>query len=206
MNAKPKSTTSAKKRLRVLVVFEVLILATGVISAPANSQSQLMQSDARKERVLECVIPKHLPIKVKLKKEKEESFKDLKNDKWAREFELELTNIGDKPIYFLYLALISDVNYYGNLLEVDTLVYGRNELGDIISKPWPDDIPIKPGETYVFTVHPEQVSTWEDGVRKGRHPDATKIQVLFQTLSLGDGTGYWDAQGTPYPPRRGERN
>ena len=33
----------------------------------------------------------------------------LKNEKWVREFELEVTNTGDKPIYFLFLDLIADV-------------------------------------------------------------------------------------------------
>lgn len=57
------------------------------------------------ERVLEDTIPKHLPIKVKLKKEKEKAFKDAKNEKWLRDFELEVTNTGDKPIYFLHLSI-----------------------------------------------------------------------------------------------------
>jgi hypothetical protein len=54
----------------------------------------------------------------KLKKEKEESFKDLKNEKWLREFELEVTNTGDKPIYFLYIMLGTNVKDKEDGLEL----------------------------------------------------------------------------------------
>src|SRR5829696_571795 len=61
------------------------------------------------ERQLEDLIPKHVPIKIKIKKEKEAGFKDLKNEKWAREFELDVTNTGTKPIYSLYFHVMTDI-------------------------------------------------------------------------------------------------
>jgi hypothetical protein len=64
---------------------------------------------AFQERIFENQIPSHIPLKIKIKKEKEESFKDLKNEKWLRGFELELTNTGDKPIYFVYLTMGTNV-------------------------------------------------------------------------------------------------
>lgn len=57
----------------------------------------LASSSAAQERIFENNIPAHIPIKIKIKKEKEESFKDLKNEKWLREFEVELRNTGDGP-------------------------------------------------------------------------------------------------------------
>ena len=80
------------------------------------------------ERIFRAQIRKDIPIKLNIKKEKEVSFKDLKNGKWVSEFELELTNTGDKPIYFVYLMLISDVKLDGNPMMFP-LVYGRQELG-----------------------------------------------------------------------------
>ncbi|HXI24727.1 MAG TPA: hypothetical protein VNG71_12755 [Pyrinomonadaceae bacterium] len=47
-----------------------------------------------------------MPIKIKLKAEKESKFKDIDNAEWDRDFELEITNTSDKPIYFLDLWLI----------------------------------------------------------------------------------------------------
>ena len=56
-------------------------------------------SVAQQERILENGVRDHVPIKFKIKKEKEESFKDLKNEKWVREFELEVTNTGDNIMF-----------------------------------------------------------------------------------------------------------
>jgi hypothetical protein len=50
----------------------------------------------------------------------------------------------------------------------------------------------------VFTLDPSEVREWKDDVRKGKHSDATRIQVLPQELSFGDGTGYF--VNSPYPP------
>ena len=155
-------------------------------------------TDARmQERVLQNNIKESVPIKVKIKKDKENSFKDLKNGKWIGEFELELTNTGDKPIYFVYITLVSDVEYGGTSM-VFPLQYGRSELGDIITRAEDNDIAIKPGETYVFTIHPGQIPAWENEVAKGTWPDATKLTVAPQMLSFGDGTGYF--ANTLYPP------
>lgn len=51
------------------------------------------------ERQVENTIPKHVPLDVKLTKAKEKNWKDLKNENWARDFEVEVTNTEDKPIY-----------------------------------------------------------------------------------------------------------
>ena len=88
-------------RKRLLIFFGILlasVLLLKGLSTPSVAQSS-------EERELEDRIPKHLPIKVKIKKEKEKAFKDLKNEKWIRDFELEVTNTGDKPIYFLDFIL-----------------------------------------------------------------------------------------------------
>ena len=103
------------------------------------------------ERIFENKIPSHIPIKIKIKKEKEKSFKDLKNEKWLREFELELTNIGDRPIYYLEITMNTEVKYDGSGPPiVFPLKYGRAELGDIVTKATSDDVPIKRGETIIL--------------------------------------------------------
>src|SRR4051812_46130380 len=99
----PQQTPAAlRKRLFLFFVIFLacVLLLTGMFTP---SVAQLTE-----ERELEDKIPKHLPIKVKIKKEKEKAFKDLKNEKWMRELEVEVTNIGDKPIYFLYFVVTLD--------------------------------------------------------------------------------------------------
>jgi len=46
------------------------------------------QEDKKEERVFENKIPGHLPIKVKLRAEKEKAAKDLANNRWHRDLEL----------------------------------------------------------------------------------------------------------------------
>lgn len=177
----------------VLLVVGVLLIASRLTSSSAAVQ----------ERILEDGVREHVPIKIKIKKEKEESFKDLKNGKWVREFELQVTNTGEKPIYYLYLDLVTDVKMEGMPL-VFSLQYGRSQLGDLVSKARTDDVPIKPKETYVFKLPQGQIPAWEKSVLKGNHPDATKLRVALQGLSFGDGTGYFG--NTPYPTLKGRSN
>jgi hypothetical protein len=139
-----------------------------------------------------------VPIKIKIKKEKAESFKDLKNEKWLREFELELTNTGDKPIYFLYITMDTEVRFDGSGPEIAFAVtYGRAELGDIVTKATKDDPSIKPGETIILSAG--SADAWEQGVREKRWPEATKFKAEIQVLSFGDGTGYFGTE--LYSPR-----
>ena len=168
------------------------------MTAPLRTSS----SAAFQERIFENKIPAHIPIKIKIKKEKEESFKDLKNEKWLREFELEVTNTGDKPIYFLYITMHTGVKFdrVGSEI-VFPLTYGRAELGDIVTKATSDDVAIKPGETIILTAG--DGTAWEKGVRENRWPESTKFKARIQVLSFGDGTGYFGTE--LYPPARRPR-
>ena len=155
------------------------------------------------ERVFENKIPAHIPIKVTIKKEKEQSFKDLKNDKWLSEFELEVTNTGDRPIYYLEIVMDSGVKFEGSGPNiVFPLRYGRSGLGDIVTKATSDDVPIKPGET--VTLISLQAATWEMGLREKRWTEATNLKTEIQVLSFGDGTGYWGNELYP-PPKTNNR-
>ena len=190
MDAQPKTSTLFAKFL--LLLFVLIIAGIFLMKGPLTSGISRGQG----ERVFENEIPENAPIKIKIKKEKEKSFKDLKDESWVREFELEVINTSDKPIYFIYINLITDVKL-GNSPLIFALVYGRAELGDIVTQAQPDDVPIKPGETYVFKIHPGQVPAWEMSLREKSHPDATRIKAHLQMLSYGDGTGYFINK--PYP-------
>jgi len=185
MDAPTKSSHLVAKTLLLLFVF----LISGKLTYSVASDQG--------ERSIENTIPKDVPIKVRIKKEKEESFKDLKNEMWAREFELELTNTGDKPIYYLEILMVTDVKAADGHRIVFPLQYGRVGLGDIISKPRPDDVPIKPGETHIFKIHPGQVPAWEQAQRSENRSQPRKMRLELQSLSFGDGTGYFGNQSYP---------
>lgn len=168
----------------------LLVIICGVISSTA-------QSPNKDEREIADRIPQHLPIKVKVMNE--EKVKDLKNDNWLGDLEIEVKNIGDKPIYFLRLGLtFVDVKKdSGNEIGY-SLVYGRAELIDIDNRAKPEDVPILPGATYVFKLHESYVKGWNwyrTRIEKKPHPK--KIAIRFDTLNFGDGTGYVTSGGLP---------
>lgn len=190
------SALAAKRFLQVSLFCLAAVLLVRFVLVPGSAQST-------EERELEDKIPKHLPIKVKIKKEKEKAFKDLKNEKWLRDFELEITNTGDKPIYFLSLALSLPGITAPNGYEMGfSIHYGRGQLIDIETKAGPDDVPIKPGETYVYTFSEIRLLNWERFRREGNKPDPKKVIMHFQGLSFGDGTGFVGTDGgaVPRPP------
>lgn len=190
MNTSANNLNAVAKTLAAALVFSVV----GVLMLASRQTSS---SAAWQERIFENKIPAHIPVKIKIKKDKEESFKDLKNEKWLREFELEVTNTGDKPIYFLHIMLGTNVKDSEDGLELMyPLSYGRADLGSIVTKATSDDIPIKPGETQILRLG--EVPVWEQGVREKRWPQSTKFTAEIQLLSFGDGTGYFGTK--PYPP------
>ena len=151
------------------------------------------------ERQLVDLIPKHVPIKIKIKKEKEAGFKDLNNEKWGWEFELEVTNTGTKPIYALDFHVWTEVKTASGSRVMFPLYYGRNELGDIRTKAEPTDVPIKSGESVSLTIHPGILNAWDYRRKHENRPLPKRLEVKFQFLSFGDGTGYVGSGATALP-------
>jgi hypothetical protein len=182
----------AKSLILIFVGLGFLLGLVRLVPNPSVAKAQ--------DRALGMNIAKNVPIKIKLKKDKEASFKDLKNEKWLREFELQVENTGDRPIYFLHLMLIfPDTKDEGGYPLMFPLYFGRPELGDIQTKASASDVPIMPGEEYVFKIHPTQVPAWESSVKEGRFIQPHKVEIKFQILSFGDGTGFVGPDGEAVP-------
>lgn len=201
MNPQVATPAMALKRFfQLLLVILAFTFVVRVMLVPSTAQS------TPEERELEDKLPKHLPIKVKLKKEKEKAFKDMKNEKWVRALELEVTNTGDKPIYSLSFVLeMPEIKYSDGLTAALTLVYGKM-TGTINTKPGPNDIPIKPGETYVLKVVLGEVLGWEDTQREENLPQPKKLILLLQHLWFGDGTGFEGTDGFPMPNKQNKQS
>jgi hypothetical protein len=130
--------------------------------------------------------------------------KDLKNEGWLGDLEIEAENTGNKPIYFLRLGLIfADVREdSGNEIGY-SLVYGRGQLIDIGNRAEDGDISILPGGTYVFKLHDSYVKGWDwYRTKVEKKPQPKKITIVFGTLNFGDGTGFVGADGTPVPEKQ----
>ena len=182
---------------QIITLLALLVIACGVISSTA-------QSPAKEERKIETRIPAHLPIKVKFKYD--EKLKDLKNENWLGDLEVEVTNTGTKPIYYLYIQLLlPDVVTDDQAVTKTvgyTLEYGRGELVDFSEPVRSDDVPIKSGESAVLKVNTNLVPTWKQLRAKGRYLNPGKIQFWFEELNYGDGTGFTTPAGLPVPTHR----
>jgi hypothetical protein len=143
---------------RLLFASLVLVIALVLLYRGASGPTRAQQSSAsQQERQIENTIPKHVPSDVKITKEKEKNWNDLQNENWARDFELEITNTGNKPIYELEMLLWFDVpNEYQDEL-VTAITYHSPGISDPRSIATADDIPIKPGESKAFKIDPNQV-------------------------------------------------
>jgi hypothetical protein len=143
-------------------------------------------------------IPKHLPIKVKVKKP--ERLKDAQNEEWLGELEVEVTNAGTKPIYYLHISVhLPDVFAPTGHPFALGLQYGRARLNSISEPLLPDDVPILPGGVVVLKVPAERAELWRRGRERGDRPNPKKIELIFRNLNFGDGTGFVGHTGKPLP-------
>jgi|ERR1044072_643035 hypothetical protein len=187
----------------VVTVALLVVFKDGSVSITAQSPA------SQQERQFENTIPKHVPLDVKIRKEKEQAWKDHKNEKWARDFELEITNTGEKPIYTFSLLIFFDVPTDFETELIAPIVYGRPELSDPRSKPTAEDVPIKPGESMIFKIHPNILLAWEKGYREKGWRLPTKVRIKLGSVTFGDGTGYMFDKGAPYAaadPKTSPRN
>lgn len=194
------------KHIRLLLAAGLLSSMLLTLAITCNFGTGGGPVKAQGERQLENLMPKHIPLGVKIKKEKEKEFKDLNNEKWARDFELEVTNTGDKPIYRFYLLLTLDVK---NSLGQDVLApvyYGRTELSDLRIRATPDDVPLNPGESVVLKLHPGMLDAWDILKRRENWPRPKKLKIELIGLSFGDRTGYMGNDGTLLPHKRNDQS
>ena len=183
-----------RSSLVILVAFVSFLAAVfGIMSGSA-------QTPEKEGREVVDKIPKHLPIKIKVKKEKEEKVKDLSNDGWLGELEVEVKNTGTKPIYLLDIVLFMPDDFAPDGVNLGCMLkYGRAELVDFSEPLRPDDVPVKPGEVVVLSVPANLVEGWKRGRAKGTLTNPKKFEFLFHQINFGDGTGFLGTDGGPIP-------
>jgi hypothetical protein len=185
-----KTLDTHRTNRRGLIILLVLLCS---LAAASGLASGVAQTPAKEERAVEDRVAKHLPVKVKVKNE--QSLKDLKNKKWARELEIEIKNTGDKPIYYVYVVIVMrDVLVEGYPLSMRT-AYGRKELGLPDTTAEPGDVPIQPGETIALKLPEDQVSAYEQSRDEKARPDPKKLDIEILMVNFGDGTSFVGREG-----------
>lgn len=198
MNSPNKVTETI---VRILFALLVIAIATVLLfkarSRPAAARTQTVPPA---KRLFENRVPEHLPIRVKIRREKEKLFRDLDNENWARDFELEVKNTGEKPIYYLVFALGVPDAKIANSYQTFVIAFGRVELSDLNNRPAPDDIPIRPDETKVLKIEDVGVRGWDEARARAVVPRRIRgAKLIFQDLRFGDRTGVEGSTGSPRP-------
>lgn len=188
-----------------LKIFFILIGGVCAVALVNFTISTTAQSSQAK-RQLDDRVPAHLPIKIKIKKEKEEGFQDLNNEHWPRDFQVEVKNTGDRPIYALGLVWeLTDVRAPDGNIYGATLNYGRSEFRTVPGEtPKPEDVPINPGETHIFKLSKPRLEGLESWVKEN-HLILKSVMVWFNYLCFGDGTCLEGILAMLLPCRPGSR-
>ncbi|HEY0763289.1 MAG TPA: hypothetical protein VGD61_13045 [Pyrinomonadaceae bacterium] len=177
----------------ILVLIGTLLLFSKFSSAESAGQSE--------RRSLENKIPAHVPLEIKFKKDKEDKIRT--NAQWHKDFEMQITNTGDRPIYYFSLfVLMPGVTSNSGATMIFNVFFGRAALVDANEKPWPDDKPLLPKETYTFVISQENQIAWEAWQKRNNKFEVPKIEIVFDHLSFGDGTGFTSTGAVPFPTNK----
>ena len=177
----------------VLIIFASLLLFSRF--GPVESAVQSVN------RKIENKVPTHVPLNIKIKKDKEEKIKS--NKQWYRDFEMEITNTSERPIYYFSLFIqMPGVTDENDATMIFNVFFGRGELVDANTRPLPDDKPLLPKETYTFAIPLKNQSAWEAWQKRHNKYDVPKLEIVFNHLSFGDGTGFTSTGAVPFPVKQ----
>ena len=176
--------------LLVLALSASFMFTQGASTTSVRQEKQSNQPTASpSQKEMGIGVPKHIPIKIKVK--------NLNNEKWANDLEVEITNKSDKPIYYLSFLVIPQSENVADEKVAFWLHYGRPQLNNFSTPIENTDVPLLPNETCVLKIPESNADGWEALRTKHNKPQPKKVGLVFQALNFGDGTGYMDAQGTP---------
>lgn len=124
--------------------------------------------------------------------------RNFKSDNWVEELEIDVKNISDKPIYYILLWVrVDEVKWPPRNFPVAfQLEYGSRPLLNVGDLAGPDDISLKPGESYTFKIPEKQIKNWNEKKKEmgDSFPAITEIELYVQMVNFGDGTGYFGGQ------------
>jgi hypothetical protein len=143
-----------------------------------------------------------------------------KGEDWFRDLEIEIKNVSDKPIYAISMSVdFPDILAPAPTAQVDGITASRSVTGfplkfgsirllDLRQLATPDDVSLKPGETYVFRIPSERVKGLES--MKARmnfsSQDIKKIELQIDKVGFGDGTGFIGPRKRDYKIKKSQHS
>ena len=187
----------ARPRGRAAVLFAVCVGLSLCAGAAAGQ-------GAARGRAVAVTIPARVPVRVEVKNA--ERVADPSNGLWLRELEVEVTNTGSKPVYFVSLLLLLPGAKLAGLQPVYNLKFGARHLASYTAVARPEDAALAPGQSVVIKVATDQAAAWENWKARGLATDPQGLVLALHQLNFGDGTGYAGRDARPLPnPNAGYR-
>jgi hypothetical protein len=167
---------SANRRLWIVLLIFTAIPFLIKVAWPSSAQSPEAPSQERKFKMKEGI---NVPLEVKVR--------NLQSKNWLEDLEIEVKNIGDKPIYSIvaYILLPDDKRAERVGIPLD---YGNPENISFHRLAEPQDPHINPGDTYVFKIA-EKFRKGFEGQERSSPEVHKKLELWFEIISFGDGTG-----------------
>ncbi|GEM_PF-6080099 len=174
--------------LQVALTLCILLL----IASNALGQKKVIEEQNPKDYKVGFTyqIPKNLPIEIRVR--------NLDKEDWVKEFEFEVKNISEKPIYYLSFSIgfVGAKNHMGDNLAF-SVRFGRAKLSDIANeKANSEDPSIDPGKSHTFRISREWIEEWKKLKARRGVTDPHLVELFFSFLSFGDLTGYRGSAGT----------
>jgi hypothetical protein len=184
------------ERRRVITLILSVIISGFLLSKIALVHSALQVT----KRTIENKVPAHVPLDIKIRKDKEEKITNAANKTWYRDLQIDITNTSEKPIYFLalFVKMPELINESGATM-VFPIRFGRGELVDSQTRPLPEDKPLMPKETFTYSMSEKNQIAWEAWLKRHNKVDTMKVEIVFSHLSFGDGTGFTSTGGVYFP-------
>ena len=138
---------------------------------------------------IEKKIPKNVPIQIE--------FVNDDSPNWFRDLNIKVTNVGNKPIRFLFLDLVLDTLAEDGHRWGFPLTFGNRSLYSTTELAKSTDISLQPSETYTFKIDSPTADAWELRLSKVGLVERCGAQLRLGWLNFGDGTGI-KGGGTPF--------
>jgi len=161
--------------------------------AELKKKAKVQEEDKRTLKIREF---KDMPLKI-------QAIRNVDSETWYKNLEIEVKNIGTKPIYGILAFLAFPDHKPGGRDIAMVLSFGELKYWDIDVLADPKDIHLDLGQTYVFTISAKDARILQKKQEKAPH-EFRKLDFHFTVINFGDGTGFQattpvDARKTKQP-------
>ena len=179
-------------KVRVLRHKDELKRAPDAKERAALHQQNPDKPDKRELKIREF---KDVPLKI-------QEVRNVDSDAWYKDLQVEVKNIGTKPIFGILAYLEFPDHKPGGRDVGMVLGFGDRKYWDIHMFADPGDLHLDPGQTYAFTIPPKDVRVLQRKVEKGPQ-EFKRLDFHIDVINFGDGTGF--QLTTPVDFRKGKQ-